>query len=452
MLLRDSLISLGAVLAACDVGDLGSTGEAPYVGAARTPAEGLRSHLIAIQASDRIAFGMQRFDLTGVDASGAQWIGSEGSLDRSDVRTLVGAHPAMLGVDVWDLAIKPASWTPTPAAHAAAIKQVSAAGGLITMDWHMRGCHQDSFATAGNEDCLCKLANDDVFARSWLVDGNLARYADAIERYDLRQVPIIFRPLHEMTGGWFWWGFTSWDCARLVPGSTVTGGAAYRKVYQTIVDYLRTERGLDNMLFAYAPDKLWDGLGSTEEERYLAGYPGDAYVDVLGIDLYFLDSVDANQLQTTYTRYLQLVTRLAQQHGKIAALTEVGDYRLAAATTPAQARWYQDHLLPLVTAPAVDLAYALTWENRTPLATEFYVPYTGHPGVDDFKTFAADPRVMFLDDLGGATPPPTTTPGTAPNGMPYCTANGGRGYGDLYACGALTCATGRAHLNLRNSV
>jgi mannan endo-1,4-beta-mannosidase len=436
--LRASLIALAvASLGACDLGTIDA---APHAIAAGTPAEALRARLATLAASGRVVFGMQRFNLTGVDASGAQWLGSEGDLDRSDVRTLVGAHPGMLGVDVWDLAIKPASWTPTPAAHAAAMKQVSAAGGLVTMDWHMRGCHQDSFATAGNEDCLCKLANDDAYARAWLVDGNLARYADALARFDLRRVPILFRPLHEMTGAWFWWGFTSWDCARLVPGAKVTGGEAYRKVYRTIVDYLRRERGLDNLLFAYAPDKLWDGLGSTEEERYLAGYPGDAYVDVLGIDLYFLDGIDANQLQTTYTRYLQLVTRLAQQHGKVAALTEVGDYRLAAETTPTQARWFQDHLLPLVTAPGVELAYALTWENRTRRATEFYVPYVGHPGVDDFKAFAADPRVLFLDDLGGATPPPVTPPVTAPNGLPYCTANGGRGYGELYACGAFTCA------------
>ncbi len=423
-------------LAACD---LGTIDDAPHtVVAATTPAAALRAQLAAIQASDRFAFGMQRFNLTGVDASGGQWLGSEGALDRSDVRTLVGAHPAMLGVDVWDLAIKPESWTPTPAEHARAMKQVAAAGGLVTMDWHMRGCHQDSFATAGNEDCLCKLANDDAFARQWLVAGNLARYADALERHGLRQTPIVFRPLHEMTGGWFWWGFPSWDCARLQPGATVTGGEAYRKVFRTIVTYLRDERGLDNLLFAYAPDKLWDGLGATEEERYLAGYPGDGYVDVLGIDLYFLDSVDAGQLQTTYTRYLQLVTRLARAHGKIAALTEVGDYRLAAQTTTTQARWFQDHLLPLVTAPGVDVAYALTWENRSRRATEFYVPYEGHAGVDDFRAFAADPRVLLLDDLGAS--PPATPADTAPNGLPYCTANGGRGHGDLYACGAFTCA------------
>lgn len=428
-------VVLVTLLAACDVGAV-FNGDS-FIAAPGHPADQLRTRLAAIEASDQIAFGMQRFSLTGVDTNGAQWFGSETSLDRSDVKTLVGSHPAMIGVDVWDLAMKPDTWTPTPAAHAAAMKRVHAAGGFVTMDWHMRGCHRDSYETAGNEDCLCRLANDDAFARTWLVEGRLSRYADALERHGLRDVPIVFRPLHELTGGWFWWGYKSWDCARLVPGATVTGPDAYRKVYRTIVDYLRTERALDNLLFAYAPDKLWEGVGATEEERYLAAYPGDAYVDVFGIDLYYLVDQDVTQLQATYVRYLQLVSRLAKQHGKLAALTEVGDYRLASQTTAAQARWYQDQLLPLVTAPGVDLAYMLTWENRTSRATEFYVPYQGHPGVADFVAFAADRRLLLLDDVstGGAD-----TTSTAPNGLPYCTANGGRGYGDLYTCGELTCA------------
>ena len=66
------------------------------------------------------------------------------------------------------------------------------------------------------------------------------------------------------------------------------------------------------------------------------------------------------------------------------------------------------------------------------------MPYEGHAGVDDFRAFAADPRVLLLDDLGAS--PPATPADTAPNGLPYCTANGGRGHGDLYACGAFTCA------------
>lgn len=426
---------LPVVLVSCDVGAVLDGARAHAVAA--HPADQLRARLAAIQASDQIVFGMQRFNLTGVTATGAQWLGSETQLDRSDVATLVGTHPAMIGVDAWDLAMKPASWTPTPAAHAAAMLRVDRAGGFVTMDWHMRGCHRDSFETAGNEDCLCRLANDDAFARTWLVDGKLARYADAIEADGLRSVPIIFRPLHEMTGGWFWWGYPSWDCAHLLPGATVTGPAAYQKVYRTIVEYLRSERGLDNLLFAYAPDKLWDGVGTTEEERYLAGYPGDAYVDILGIDLYYLADQDPAQLQTTYVRYLQLVSRLAAQHGKLAALTEVGDYRLASETTSAQARWYQDHLLPLVTAPGVDLAYMLTWENRTSKPTELYVPYEGSPGVADFVAFAADRRVLMLVDVARSNDAGSDD---APNGLPYCTSEGGRGYGDLYACGNLTCA------------
>ena len=46
------------------------------------------------------------------------------------------------------------------------------------------------------------------------------------------------------------------------------------------MDYLRDEKGLHNLLFAYSTDVF------TEEENYLEHYPGHEYVDVLGYDDY----------------------------------------------------------------------------------------------------------------------------------------------------------------------
>jgi mannan endo-1,4-beta-mannosidase len=363
--------------------------------------DNLFGNLQTVMDSDAVLFGQQRFNITGVKSDGQQWIADVDSLDRSDVRDVTGQHPGLVGIDVWDLAIKSDDLSPSPAVHAAAARHVYEQGGVVTMEWEMRGCNSSDdastgFQGAGNEDCLCKIANDDSFARQWLIDGKLARFADALDRYDMTSMPLIFRPLHELNADWFWWGSRYWDCGSRIPGATVTGADAYRKVFRTIVDYLRQERGLDNLLVAYAPDKL-QGAGSSEDALYLVGYPGDEYVDVLGIDLYYDAERSLDEQTRTYQRYLEMVTRLARTRGKLAALTETGNYRMSQEATAEDTRWFTEHLLSLMLGnPAVRLAYIATWENRS---DEYYAPYPGHVAADNLRAFHDSGDTLFLGDF-----------------------------------------------------
>lgn len=398
-MLRRSLLVLIALTGCVDPGapddelDPGCTGKCD--GAA--PAA-LRDHLLgnllAQMDSGEVLFGQQRFNVTGVEANGTQWLATASALERSDAKTLTGAHPVVFGFDAWDLAIKPATWTPTPAVHAAAAKSVYAHGGVVTMDWHMRGCGADSFGAAGNEHCLCRLANDDAYARAWLLDGNYAKVADALVAHGLDRIPIVFRPLHEHNGSWFWWGQNYWSCS-----GAVTGEAAYQRVYRTIVTYLREERGLDNLLIAYSPDRF-GGAGDVatgDAQAYLRGYPGDAYVDILGIDLYYQQATSFAPQTQAFRAYLATIERLARERGKATALTEVGNTQLAAEQTSGDSRWFTQHLLPLLRD--ANLAYAMTWENRTGTPSGFWIPYGSHPGVADFRAFAADATTLFLDEV-----------------------------------------------------
>ncbi len=363
----------------------------------------LYANLLAQMDAPSVLFGQQRFNLTGVDDDGTQWLASAGHVERSDVRALVADHPVVMGFDAWDLAIKPETWAPTPAVHAEAARYVYAHGGIVALDWHMRGCTVSSFNAEGNEACLCRLANDDAFARSWLLDGNYARLADALVRYQLDRIPIIFRPLHEHNGGWFWWGRPYWSCASYLPNPRFTGAAAFQRVYRTIVSYLRDERGLDNLLFAYSPGG--DAALATED-GYLDGYPGDAYVDILGADLYYHRTPSFTTQTEAFRQQLETITQIAHQRGKVAALTEVGNTELANETTPSESVWFTTQLLPLLQSPAVHLAYALTWENRTPGPNQFWVPYRGHPGVEDFRAFAASDTTSLLGDAPAFALPP----------------------------------------------
>jgi mannan endo-1,4-beta-mannosidase len=76
-----------------------------------------------------------------------------------------------------------------------------------------------------------------------------------------QKVPVIWRPLHEAAGGWFWWG--------------AKGAAACKKLYQVMFDRMVNYHGLKNLIW------VW-----THEPNDDAWYPGDQYVDIVGRDIY----------------------------------------------------------------------------------------------------------------------------------------------------------------------
>lgn len=72
-------------------------------------------------------------------------------------------------------------------------------------------------------------------------------------------VPVLWRPLHEASGGWFWWG--------------AEGADVYKQLYILLYDTLTNTYGLNNLIW------LWNGQDAE-------WYPGDEYVDIVGIDIY----------------------------------------------------------------------------------------------------------------------------------------------------------------------
>ncbi len=95
--------------------------------------------------------------------------------------------------------------------------------------------------------------------RSWL--DRFADFAHTLRgvppgRTDTVAIPIIFRPYHEWTGSWFWWGRN--HCS---PDEFV-------QLWHFTVDYLRQEKGLHNLLLAYSSDRFHS------PEDYLERYPG----------------------------------------------------------------------------------------------------------------------------------------------------------------------------------
>lgn len=149
------------------------------------------------------------------------------------------------------------------------IRRHHAAGGIACLTWHQAP------PTLG-EPCrfnpgVISNLTDDEWDRVLDPAGDLhARWAEMVDRLaeglitlQSEGIPLIFRPYHEMNGGWFWWGG---DPKRFLP------------LWRMLWDRLTGHWGVHNLLWAWNPDKPWPGV-----EDY---YPGEGSADLIGADIY----------------------------------------------------------------------------------------------------------------------------------------------------------------------
>jgi mannan endo-1,4-beta-mannosidase len=96
-------------------------------------------------------------------------------------------------------------------------------------------------------------------------------------------VVVLWRPCHEMNGGWAWWSFDG-------KGDTISLASPenYKKIWNFSFDYLTKKKGLHNLLFVYSPNATY---GAQDAKSVLYYYPGNDKVDILGVD-YYRDTLD----------------------------------------------------------------------------------------------------------------------------------------------------------------
>lgn len=130
----------------------------------------------------------------------------------------------------------------------------------------------------------------------------LAAAADTLQAFRDAHVPILWRPLHEIDGGWFWW------TDRQKPENTA-------QLWRMMFDYFTSERQLNNLIWVYSA-----GVGNREKkpvEYRWRFYPGAKYVDIAGIDIY---GVDVREDVDTYQDYFDVMSQVAP--GKMLACCE----------------------------------------------------------------------------------------------------------------------------------
>jgi mannan endo-1,4-beta-mannosidase len=124
-----------------------------------------------------------------------------------------------------------------------------------------------------------------------LLMSDIDEIAVQLKRLQDADVPILWRPLHEAAGGWFWWG--------------ASGAEANIALWKLLYERLTFEHGLNNLIW------VWSG----EDADW---YPGDDYVDIIGEDVYAAERSYASQIQ----RFLQAVEYTTPP--KIVVLAENG--------------------------------------------------------------------------------------------------------------------------------
>ncbi len=105
----------------------------------------------------------------------------------------------------------------------------------------------------------------------------LEDYARIFQRFEDAGVTVFFRPFHETNGAWFWF-----NGASMVGSDTP---ARFRTLWEYVYKYFTYEKGLTNLVWIFSPNLATDGSnsGTTDVMKF---YPGDDYVDVMGLDWY----------------------------------------------------------------------------------------------------------------------------------------------------------------------
>lgn len=175
-------------------------------------------------------------------------------------------------------------------------------GYILTLHWHWFLGGDSAWTRERKHPVdLAKLVTPGTSEYETLMK-ELAATADVLDRLQKASVVVLWRPLHEIDGGWFWWTDTNH------PENTA-------ELWRIMFRYFTQERKLNNLIWVYSA-----GVGDLQKkppEWRRRFYPGEEYVDISGIDIY---GVDPQNDEKPYWDYFQAMEKVSP--GKMLALCE----------------------------------------------------------------------------------------------------------------------------------
>ena len=230
--------------------------------------------------------------------------------DNAYVQAITGKTPAIYGGDLIDYSPSRVAHGTKPEGTTEAIIKEAKAGQIVTLTWHWNApsglvnavvtdkngkpvddLWYKGFYTEATTFDVQKALDDPESIEYALLIRDMDVIAVQLQKLQAAHVPVLWRPLHEAQGGWFWWG--------------AKGQEPFKKLWRLMHDRLVNVHGLHNLIWVDCSglDPKW--------------YPGDDVVDVIGIDAYPSDPADT--LDSAWDT-------LEKQYGgrKLIALTEFG--------------------------------------------------------------------------------------------------------------------------------
>lgn len=175
-------------------------------------------------------------------------------------------------------------------------------GGVVTFCWHWnapkdlvdlppdRTWGSGFYTKATTFDIQHAMSNPDSEDYR-LIIRDIDAICKELKRLEDAEIPVLWRPLHEASGGWFWWG--------------AKGPEPYIALWKLMYERMTNHHGLNNLIW------VWNG-------QHKDWYPGDSWVDIIGEDIYPPASDYSSQSERFHTAESYTNAR------KIIALTENG--------------------------------------------------------------------------------------------------------------------------------
>jgi mannan endo-1,4-beta-mannosidase len=306
-------------------------------------------------------------------AYGTTWYAQD---NRSDVKDICGDYPAIIGWELGHLELGDAYSLDSVYFDRirAGIIKASAMGAINTISWH----HRNALTGGTAWDVTSKKTVSSILPGGEKHELYL-KYLDKLAEFMLslktdqgKYIPVFFRPYHEHTGSWFWWG------------KNLCTVYEYKALWRFTVTYLRETKNIHHLLYAYSTDRF-----STKDE-YLERYPGDDLIDMVSFDLYDRGP----EYPATLGNCAKLVSEIAVGKGKIGAVSEAGG------PIAKNTEWWTK--IVLETLRPYNLSYVLVWRNPTIKSKAKDAPFgpdKGCPSEKDFIKFYNDPKTLFLKDI-----------------------------------------------------
>lgn len=231
--------------------------------------------------------------------------------------------------------------------------------GIVAFCWHWRpGGNGDFYTDKTSFRIPWKDGKLDKTSAAWkTIMADLDMVAAELQKLEDEDIPVLWRPLHEASDGWFWWG--------------ASGARPYKALWEFMHDYLTNDKGLSNLLW------VWNGQSAE-------WFPNPSTVEIVGTDIYPNQGDYSAQSDKFYE------TRdMVPDRNCIVALTENGEIPDPELLSAYQVKW----------------SWFMTWNDKEVEGTNVDNFWSGeyHNTAAHKQKVYNHPYVLTLDELPDLT-------------------------------------------------